>query len=214
MRPLTPAVLDMATGCGLPVADRFAGPLLAAMTEFGLMEWPVPAHFIGQCAVESARFTALRENMNYSAAGLAKTWPHRYAQPGGPPYTPNSLANSLAGRPKEIAINVYGGRLGNAPGPSPDGWDFRGGGVIMVTGADNYRALEPLIPGLMLAPNKITIPEHACRAAAAYFAAACLPFALTDDVERVTKAVQGGRHQLDLRRQLTLRCKSVLAEGQ
>ena len=36
------------------------------------------AAFIAECSVESSNFTRLRENLNYSAEGLVRTWPKRF----------------------------------------------------------------------------------------------------------------------------------------
>jgi putative chitinase len=37
------------------------------------------AHLLGQASHESANFTRLVENTNYSAQGMANTWPTRFA---------------------------------------------------------------------------------------------------------------------------------------
>lgn len=93
------------------------------------------AEFIGQMVVESANFTAVVENLNYSADRLAAVWPKRYRAPGG---GPNDKAKRLHRNPVAIANDVYGGRMGNvAP---DDGWRYRGRGYKQVTGRDNYRA--------------------------------------------------------------------------
>ena len=63
-----------------------------------------PAEFIGQMVVESARFTAVVENLNYSAEGLLKTWPKRF--------TPVE-ARQYARQPERIANRVYANRMGN-----------------------------------------------------------------------------------------------------
>lgn len=85
------------------------------------------AAFLAQCAHESQNFTILEENLNYSAAGLQKTWPKRF--------TPQ-LAAQVAKQPARIAEIAYGGRMGNnQPG---DGHKFRGQGIIQLTGRENF----------------------------------------------------------------------------
>jgi putative chitinase len=38
----------------------------------------------------------------------------------------------------EIASRAYGGRMGNAPYPSRDGYTYRGRGMLQLTGRGNY----------------------------------------------------------------------------
>lgn len=73
-----------------------------------------------------AKLTPARENMNYSAKRIRQVWPSR----------PEAV--QFAGKPRELANSVYGGRLGNKVG-SDDGWNYRGGGIDQLTGRDNYR---------------------------------------------------------------------------
>ena len=107
-----------------------------AVERYGIQH---PAEFIGQMVVESARFTAVVENLNYSADRLAAVWPARYAAtPRTKPPTPNDKAKRLHRNPVAIANDVYGSRMGNtAP---DDGWRYRGRGYKQLTGKDNYRA--------------------------------------------------------------------------
>jgi len=69
--------------------------------------------------------TPKRENMSYSADRIRQVWPSR----------PEAVQYSR--KPTDLANCVYNGRLGNRPG-SNDGWDFRGGGLVQLTGRENY----------------------------------------------------------------------------
>jgi len=90
------------------------------------------AAFLAQCGHESADFTALQENLNYSAKGLMSTWPKRF---------PNEQAAAPYNRnPERIANKVYSDRMGNGPEASGDGWKHRGRGAIQLTGKANYEA--------------------------------------------------------------------------
>jgi putative chitinase len=95
------------------------------------------AAFIAQTAHESGNYTTLKENLNYSAAGLAKTWPKRFvSEAAAMPYNRN---------PEKIANKVYADRLGNGNEASGDGWKYRGRGVIQLTGKDNVAAFAKSI---------------------------------------------------------------------
>ena len=89
------------------------------------------ACFIAQCGHESAEFTVLRENLNYSAASLFKVWPKRF----------NSITAAAYNRaPEKIANKVYADRLGNGSEASGEGFKYRGRGAIQLTGKANYQA--------------------------------------------------------------------------
>lgn len=106
------------------------------------------AHFFTQLQHES-KCKSVREVMNYSATGLANTWPARYAAKNTKgqyiknkgKFTPNTLALRLHKKPIEIANNVYANRMGNGSPSSMDGWIFRGGGALQITGKNNYTLL-------------------------------------------------------------------------
>lgn len=91
------------------------------------------AAFIAQCAHESGGFMVLKENLNYRWETLRKLFPK---------YFPNdAIAKEYASRPNKqeaIANRIYGGRMGNGPEESGDGYRYCGRGLIQLTGRDNY----------------------------------------------------------------------------
>ena len=91
------------------------------------------AAFLAQCGHESAGFTVLKENLNYSADGLNKIFPKYFKNAGRD-------ANLYARQPEKIANVVYASRMGNGNEASGDGWKFRGRGPIQLTGKNNYTA--------------------------------------------------------------------------
>jgi len=104
---------------------------------FGIKNNLELAHMLARFSVESGNFERLNESLNYSAEALLKMWPNRF--------TPE-LANKI-GRTKNhpadqvaIANVVYGNRMGNEKNGTDDddGWKYRGGGIIQLTGKDNY----------------------------------------------------------------------------
>ncbi len=118
------------------------------------------ACLIAQCAHESGDFAYSRESMNYSPGGLLATWPNRFTKIEAETLgrTPLKPADQPA-----IANKVYNGRMGNRNG-SDDGWIFRGGGYIQLTGRDNYK-----LYGIELAPSSIILPEVSARVAVDYW---------------------------------------------
>ena len=98
--------------------------------------------FCSQVGHESGNFTRTTENLNYSASGLANTWPSRFRNPNTK--QPNDRAYSIQRNPRLIANAVYNGRLGNEVG-TDDGWNYRGRGLIQLTGKSNYQALGQYI---------------------------------------------------------------------
>ena len=117
-----------------------AAALDRAVALYGIKNVP---EFLGQMVVESKNFTAVAENMGYSAKRMAEVWPGRYATPAtaklpAKDRLPNAKAVALAkAGAQSIANDVYGGRMGNT-GPN-DGWLFRGQGYKQLTGKDNVR---------------------------------------------------------------------------
>ncbi|MDG0902015.1 glycoside hydrolase family 19 protein, partial [Pseudomonas sp. L01] len=92
------------------VAGVFVAALQRAMDEREIDTPARCAAFLAQVGHESSQLTRLVENLNYSAQGLAATWPSRYLGPDG---QPNALALRLARNPQAIADNTYATRNGN-----------------------------------------------------------------------------------------------------
>lgn len=89
------------------------------------------AHFLGQCAHESAELNAVEENLNYSADALRRVFGKYFKTP--------AEAAAYARKPMQIANKVYANRMGNGSEASGDGWRYRGRGLIMITGKAMYR---------------------------------------------------------------------------
>ena len=118
------------------------------------------AHFLAQCGHESGGFKATQENLNYSANGLRGIFSKYFKEAG--------LAESYQRNPQKIASRVYGGRMGNGPESTGDGYKFRGRGYIQLTGKDNYTAFGRAINEDMTAnPDKVA--THYALLSAAWF---------------------------------------------
>lgn len=88
------------------------------------------AEFVAQIANETGGFKRFIENLNYRASVLVAQWPSHFTR---------EQAAAAVGNPIEIASRAYGGRMGNAPYPSQDGYTYRGRGALQLTGRAAYR---------------------------------------------------------------------------
>lgn len=159
------------------------------------------AAWLATIAHESARLTTLVENLNYSAEGLAHTWPARYADMAG---QPNATARRIARHPEQIANLTYANRLGNGSAGSGDGWRYRGRGLIQITGRNNYAASAAALD-LDLLNNPAQLEQHdlaALSAAEWWHRHGCNQLADTGDMAAVTRRVNGGLIGLDDRLKL------------
>ncbi len=89
------------------------------------------AMFVAQCGHESAGFRVLSENLNYSAKALNTIFPKYFRRAGRD-------ANDYHRQPEKIANVIYANRMDNGDSDSGDGWRFRGGGILQLTGRYNY----------------------------------------------------------------------------
>jgi putative chitinase len=143
------------------------------------------AAFIAQCSHESAGFTALKENLNYSAASLSRVWPSRF---------PPEIAAQYAGKQEMIANRAYCDRMGNGPESSGDGWKYAGKGLIQLTGKDNYtRFAESLEMDVEDVPEYLTTFEGAAQSACWFWESNNLnQWADKGDILTLTKRINGG----------------------
>ncbi|WP_236233701.1 glycoside hydrolase family 19 protein [Pseudomonas tohonis] len=191
-------------------AGVFVSAINRAVARFDITSPVRLAAFLAQVGHESGGLTRLVENLNYSAQGLANTWPARFKDANG---QPSALANQIARKPELIANAVYGGRLGNGPVASGDGWRYRGRGLIQLTGKANYKASgEALGVDLVAHPELLEQPEWACLAAAWFWKEHGLnELADAGKFEAITKRINGGLTGQAERIALRERAKAVLA---
>ncbi|WGS52659.1 glycoside hydrolase family 19 protein [Paraburkholderia sp. D15] len=157
---LTPDII--AAGCGAtPLrAAQWAAPMQAACARYQIAEPLDVAAFLATYGVESARLTALSENLNYSAAGLLATFPK---------YFNAAQAQTYANKPEMIANRAYANRNGNGDETSGDGWTFRGRSMG-ITGRRNYLLCGVGIDlDLVEQPELLEQPANAVMAAAWYW---------------------------------------------
>ena len=162
-------------------------------------------HFLAQMSHESAGFTILQENLNYSAQGLLKIFP-RYFKDG--------LEVKYARKPEMIANRVYGNRMGNGAEDTGEGFKYRGRGIIQLTGKDNYRVYSQSIFGdnrLLENPDLASDISVAAKIACAFWVRNKLnDLADKDDVVGITRRINGGTIGLDHRKELLNKAKQSI----
>jgi len=147
------------------------------------------AHFLAQCGHESGGFRATQENLNYSAKGLNGIF-RKY-------FPTEASAAAYARQPAKIASKVYGGRMGNGPESTGEGYKFRGRGYIQLTGKENYTAFGKAIGEDILSNPDIVAAKYALLSAAWFFSKNGL-HRMADEgssdqvVTKITKRVNGG----------------------
>lgn len=111
-------------------AEEISAIIRKKCGEYGITNKEVFRKFLANLVQESGEFGHKVENMNYtSAARIAAVWPSRFTATSAAPFVRN---------PRALANQVYNGRMGNHPG-TDDGYDFRGGGYIGITGREAYQ---------------------------------------------------------------------------
>ena len=167
------------------------------------------AEFVAQIAHETGGFRVFVENLNYRASVLTRQWPSHF--------TP-AQAQAAVGNPVEIASRAYGGRMGNAPYPSDDGFRYRGRGALQLTGRAAYRRYGELT-GLPLEsnPDLAADPASSVLIAMAFFKEARVNEAIDrGDFREARRRTNGGSIGLENVAQLRAKALAFLggAQGQ
>ena len=192
---------------GNPYVAQWYSALNMILPDYGIDTVPRVAAFIAQCAHESANFKFLKENLNYRAETLMKVWPSRF--------TSLELARQYAMQPEKIANNVYGGRMGNGPESSGDGWRYAGKGLIQLTGKDNYtRFAESIETPVEEIPDYLGTFEGAVQSACWFWEVNNLnQWADAGDILTLTKRINGGVIGLEDRKKHYAHALHVLGDG-
>lgn len=188
------------------VAGLLEGIVVSASSVFeryGLASPLVQAHFLAQASEECGCGLEMIENLNYTSERLREVFPTHF--------TP-SMAQRYAHNPRVIGDIAYGGRMGNAPPPSDDGYKFRGAGLSQVTGRDGVEALQKKLDAMSAGFNVVENPEliidsaHTLECGVAdWVVCGCMIYAERDDIVGETKRLNGGLNGLgERRRQLAL----------
>lgn len=190
--------LAAATGAGTPTAHAWLAAMQAAMDRFEINTPLRAAHFLAQCGHESQNLASVRENLNYTPDALIATFNR-----GGPRFT--RVDANRYGRTTEhkadqqsIANIAYAGRMGNGPMESGDGWNYRAGGPLGLTGRDNFAACGKAI-GVDLVGNSAMIerPDVGAMTAAWFWSVNSLnKLADRHDVIGISGAINAGNAKI------------------
>jgi len=171
--------------------DNWYDALCDLLPKYGITTERRVAHFLSQCAHESRGFTALEENLNYSAKALRSVFGRYFGD------APKADADEYARNPEMIANRVYNDKyrkykMGNTE--EGDGYRFRGRGLKQLTGRENYTNFGKSVDMTAEeAAEYVATPAGAIESACWFWNHRNLnDIADTDDVKRMTKIINGG----------------------
>jgi putative chitinase len=151
------------------------------------------AHFLAQISHECGAGTELVESLNYvHAQRIMAVWPSRFAT--------YDKAEPFVCQPEKLADCVYNGRMGNKAGSS-DGWDFRGRGLLQITGHDSYMRVGTKCGiNLVAKPDLAVDPKYALEIAAVEFEMlGAIKYADRDNLIEVSAVINVGHIVVDPR---------------
>lgn len=163
------------------------------------------AMFIAQCGHESNNFKVLSENLNYSAKALNAIFPKYFERAGRD-------ANEYHRKPRQIANVIYANRMDNGDTDSGDGWRFRGGGILQLTGRYNYTKFGEAVEKTPEdAVDYVRTKKGALDSACWFWDTNGLnKYCDAMDIKGATKRINGGYIGLDDRRKHYLHAMDVL----
>lgn len=178
----------------ITVLGQYAPALNEVMEYYEIGSQHRIAGFLAQVIHESGGFNLVKENLNYSADGLRKTF--------GKYFPTIELATQYARQPDKIASRVYANRMHNGDEASGDGYCFCGRGLIQITGRENYTKLaEALDMSLEECVAYMETPEGACSSAGWFWDTNQLnDYCDSGDFITLTKRINGGTNGLEDRR--------------
>lgn len=105
--------------------------------KYGIISPNDKAAFLAQICHESGEFTIKTESMYYKTPErLVDVWPSRFNILGG---DGKLKASDYIMDSEKLANTVYANRMGNGDFDSGDGFRYRGGGFLQLTGKESYQ---------------------------------------------------------------------------
>lgn len=179
--------------------NEWARALIEQMPQWDIDTPKEEASFMAMVAQESRALSVFEEKLGYSAGRLVHVWPTRFYI--GDPVEGKRNATEYAFNGRRLAEFVYGGRMGNGPEGSGDGWKYRGRGPVMLTGKKNHMAAQGALGiSIVVNPDLILTPSIGARVACWFWKANGFD-SIDDDnsVRAETRKLQGGEEALPQR---------------
>ena len=190
-------------------ADNWYDALCDLLPKYEITTERRVAHFLSQCAHESAGFKRLEENLNYSAKALRAVFGRYFGD------SPKRDADEYHRQPEMIANYVYMDefrkyKMGNVE--EGDGWLFRGRGLKQLTGRENYTRFGASVDMTAEeAAEYVATPAGAIESACWFWDNNNLNnIADGDDVKLMTKKINGGSIGLEDRKKRYMHAMKVL----
>jgi putative chitinase len=213
--PITEAQLLRILPNARPVAGIFVPALNRAMARYDISIPARQAAFLAQVGHESGQLRSLSESLYYKdATRVAQLFKYGFDlnHNGRVDSAEVRDAEAYLRNSEKLANRVYGGRYGNGPEASGDGFKYRARGLIGVTFRDNYRLAGKAI-GLPLLdqPELLEQPEYAALSAAWFWWDRGLnELADAGLFDSITRKVNGGGNGAAERRELWATAKATL----
>lgn len=169
---MTPETLARCTGSTNADAERFAGPLSAAMALYAIDNPRRQAAFLATVSVESDKLRSTEEDLYYKDAGrLVRLYPRAFKT--------GDEATPFICNPKALGDKLYQG--------------YHGRGLIQLTWLDNYKkAANALGRDYVNHPEMVKEPSDASLTAAWFWNdKGCNAMADSSDMTGITRKVNG-----------------------
>lgn len=213
MLTLTTDVLHRLWPHALPgMVEGVATASAETLQRFGIVTLRDLIDFIAECSEETGGMTRVVESGAYTAARAHEVWPRLFP----------TVADAVPFVMNERLLfnKTYGGRLGNHL--PDDGYNFRGRGMIQLTGRDWYTKIGAvtqigsdgrMVTGLDLVnnPDLVAHPVHTLACAAAFWKLAGVSkLANVGNFEGEVRRINGGLTNMAARLAWRATCMKIL----
>lgn len=210
--------------------------IIPKLERFNITSKLEQAHFLAQADHESAGFTKLTEGTNFRYKNIIPLFCSAHNNPSSANYKEHKRRYDLImEKKKEMHHNddnfvpqpflfntVYGSRMGNQLNgiDDNDGFDNRGMGIFQLTGYSNRIMFLDDVHnrGFLLDTTIDNINDWLLTDNGAIYSAIWFwvynkigPLALKDDINGVTKSINGGLNHIEERKKLLAKYKKLLA---